>query len=62
MRSEIAKSLSSIQDTWTQEERRERQEMATAMQLRLRALVVLSELSQTRGERKTDSLSLAVGS
>ena len=59
MKTQITDSMSNIRDTWSEEERRERKELAGAMQLQLRALVVLSELSQARKEQENRALSVA---
>ncbi len=59
MKSQLKVSLSNIRDAWTEKERRERKELAGVMQLQLRALVVLSELSQPRSERENRALSVA---
>lgn len=59
MKNEITDSVSTIRDAWTEKERRERQELASMMQLQLRALVVLAELSQPRSERETRTFSVA---
>ena len=59
MKTQIKDSMSNIRDAWSEEERRERKELAGAMQLQLRALVVLSELSQVRKEHENRALSVA---
>jgi len=61
MKTDIADSMSNIREAWTEEERRERKELAGAMQLQLRALFVLSELSQPRnvGEKRAFSVASA---
>ena len=59
MNSLIVNNMSSIRDAWSEEERRLRNDSAGAMQLQLRALVVLSELSNPREEREKEALSVA---
>jgi hypothetical protein len=59
MKSQLKDSLSNIRDAWTEEERRERKELARVMQLQLQALVVLSELSQPWSERENGASSVA---
>ena len=59
MKTQITDSMSNIRDAWSEEERRERKELAGAMQLQLRALVVLSELSQVRKEQENRALLVA---
>ena len=49
MNTQIASSMSTVRDAWSEEERRKRRELAGEMQLQLRALVVLAELSNPRG-------------
>ncbi|MGB0600391.1 MAG: hypothetical protein ACPGLY_27255 [Rubripirellula sp.] len=45
MASKISRDISKIRAGWSEQERRERETLAGAMQLRLRALVVLSQLA-----------------
>ena len=59
MKALITDSMSNIRDAWSEKERRERKKLAGAMQLQLRALVVLSELSQARKEQENRALSVA---
>ena len=55
----IKDSMSNIRDAWTEEERRKREELAGAIQMQLQALVVLSELTQARSDRKNRAFSVA---
>ncbi len=47
-----ARNMSAVRDGWSEEERRVRKDLAAAMQLQLRALVVLSELSDGGAEQE----------
>ena len=59
MNAQILNNTSAVRDTWSEEERRLRKDLAGAMQLQLRALVVLAELSNPREEREQEALSVA---
>lgn len=59
MNIEITSSMSTIRDTWSDQERRQRKEVASLMQLQLRALVVLAQLSQVRDEQQQNTLPVA---
>ena len=59
MKTQITDSMSNIRDAWSEEERRERKDLAGAMQLQLQTLVLLSELSQARKEQENRTLSVA---
>ena len=59
MNAQTVNNMSSVRDAWSEEERRLRKDLAGAMQLQLRALVVLSELSNPREEREKEALSVA---
>ncbi|MDA9858456.1 hypothetical protein N9D23_10060 [Rubripirellula sp.] len=45
MSSKLSRDVSKIRAGWSEQERRERETLAGAMQLQLRALVVLSQLA-----------------
>ena len=60
MESRIAKNMAVVRDGWSEEERRVRKDLAGAMQVQLRALVVLSELSDGRADQEEkQSISVA---
>lgn len=60
MATQIAKKLLEVREGWSEEERRVRKDSAGTMQLQLRALVVLSELSDGRAEPEEErSISVA---
>jgi hypothetical protein len=59
MNAQILNNMSAVRDTWSEEERRRRKDVAGTMQLQLRALVVLSALSKPRSERKKEALAVA---
>ena len=59
MNTQIASSMSTVRDAWSEEERRKRRELAGEMQLQLRALVVLAELSNPREDRDRRATSVA---
>jgi hypothetical protein len=46
MERKIATNLAAVRDSWSEEERRARRDLAGAIQLRLETLVVLSSLSE----------------
>ena len=47
-----ARSMSAVRDGWSEEERRARKDRAEAMQLQLKALVVLTGLGDDRAEQE----------
>lgn len=56
MASKISRDISKIRAGWSEQERRERETLAGAMQLQLRAIVVLSQLAAdnvTEAKRET---------
>lgn len=60
MATQFAKNMLAVREGWSEEERRVRKDLAGAMQLQLRALVVLSELSDGRGDQQEkQSISVA---
>ena len=60
MEAKIARNMSAIRDGWSEEERRVRKDLAGAMQLQLRALVVLSELSDGKlGREEKQTVAMA---
>ena len=61
MESRIAKNMAVVRDGWSEEERRVRKDLAGAMQVQLRALVVLSELSDGRADQE-EKRSISVAS
>ena len=52
MSNRLSRNVSKIRDGWSDQERKERRSLAGAMQLQLRALVVLSELATKDAERE----------
>ena len=55
----ITETVSSIQKTWSETERRRRRELAGAIQLQLKALATLSALSEQRKEARDASTAVA---
>ncbi len=52
MTTKTKQSMLEVRESWSEEERQLRQDLADAMQFQLRALVVLSELSDGKGEHQ----------
>lgn len=60
MASRISRDISEIRAGWSEQERRRRETLAGAMQLQLRALVVLSQLAATHAiEEKRETAAVA---
>jgi hypothetical protein len=62
MASNISRDISKIREGWSEQERRERETLAGAMQLQLRAIVVLSQLAAdhaTKEKRETVAVASA---
>ena len=63
MAPQIARNASEVRKSWTDDERKSRKDLAGAMQLQLRALVVLSALSSDQaGEEKHENENVVVAS
>ena len=59
MSTQMVNNIATIRDAWSEEERQQRKDLAGAMQLQLRALVVLSEISNPREEREKKAVTVA---
>ena len=59
MKNEVRDELASVRDSWSEEERQKRRKLACVMQLQIRSLVVLSDLSQPGNARETSELDVA---